>query len=120
MIGFLQMALILIFPFSASPVFATQNYEGRWTENPAWCNNTGGTDEMPITITSRLIETFASSCRVLSVSRKAVKWRIHTSCLDEGQDTKEPRVSHTFFLQVDGDKLTLRNGTSLIKLTRCP
>jgi hypothetical protein len=66
---------------------AASPYERRWTENPAWCRNTraSGTDELPITITRRSIETFASSCRVLSSARKGVAWVLRTSCRDEGQ-----------------------------------
>jgi hypothetical protein len=103
-----------------SGALAAPPYEGRWTENPAWCRNTSGTDELPITITRRSIDTFASSCRVLSVKRVAAEWRIRTSCRDEGQDATEPRVKNTFVLRLAGDRMTMRDMNGMVTLTRCP
>jgi hypothetical protein len=96
-------------------------YEGRWAENPAWCANTraGGTDEMPLTITRRSIETFASSCRVVAVTRRGAAWWLRTRCRDEGQSEREPRVANTFVLRVDGNRLTLRDSAGIQNLTRC-
>ena len=99
--------------------YAAAPYEGRWTENPAWCANTGGNDEMPVTITRRSIERFASSCRVLSTTRKGATWQIRTSCNDEGQSAEEPRQRETFRLLLKGDRLTIRNSTGVVTLTRC-
>ena len=55
---------------AAPAALAQEPYEGRWTEDIAWCRNTraSGTDELPITITQRSIETFASFCRVSRLS----------------------------------------------------
>jgi hypothetical protein len=99
---------------------AAQPYQGRWTENPAWCRNTSGTDELPITITRRSIDAFASSCRVLSVKRVGAEWRIRTSCRDEGQDATEPRVKNTFVLRLAGDRMTMHDMNGVVTLTRCP
>lgn len=98
-------------------------YLGRWSEEPAWCANTGHTDEKPIVITASAIETFASYCRVLSVTRqgaaRSATWRIRTSCRDEGQMENEPRTRVTFVLRVDGDKLAMRDSTGVQNYTRC-
>jgi hypothetical protein len=95
-------------------------YLGRWTENPAWCANTDrNSDDMPITITARAIETCASHCRVLSVKRERVVWRIRTSCRDEGQMENEPRTRATYTLRLIGDKLTMRDNTGVQNFVRC-
>jgi len=116
-----MLTLLLL---AASPhALADAPYEGRWTEDPAWCRNTraSGTDELPMTITRRSIETFASFCRVLSAvrTRRAV-WRLRTSCRDEGQTEQEPRTPVTFVVRVDGNRLYLRNDIGVQNLTRCP
>lgn len=100
---------------------AAQPYLGRWTENPAWCANTraSGTDELPIVITRRAIETFASACRVVSVARQGAAWRLRTTCRDEGQTEQEPRTSVTFVLRLDRGRLILRDDTGTQTLTRC-
>ena len=107
---------------SLSGAHAASPYEGRWTENPAWCRNTraSGTDELPITITRRSIETFASSCRVLSSARKGAAWVLRTSCRDEGQTGTEPRIPDTVTLRVNGNRLSLRDMNGAPNLTRCP
>jgi hypothetical protein len=101
---------------------AASPYEGRWTENPAWCRNTRatGTDELPIVITQRSIETFASSCRVLSVTRKGAVWRLRTSCRDEGQTETEPRIPNTVTLRLNGNRLSLHDINGAQSFTRCP
>ena len=62
MILTLRLLVLLTLPLLATPshALAAQLYEGRWTEDPAWCRNTraSGTDELPITVTRRSIETF--------------------------------------------------------------
>jgi hypothetical protein len=98
---------------------AAEPYEGRWAEKAEWCSKTG-TDEAPITITRRSIETFASSCRVVSIQGKHPLWRIRTLCRDEGQDEKEKRTPVTFSLRVDGDRLAMRDDSGLQNYTRCP
>lgn len=113
-IAFLLPANLLIESASAA-----EPYEGRWAENLEWCKNTG-TDEAPITITRRSIETFASSCRVVSIGGKAPLWRIRTSCRDEGQSEKEKRTPNTFSLRVDGDRLALRDASGVQNFMRCP
>ena len=107
---------------SLSGAHAASPYEGRWTENPAWCRNTraSGTDELPITITRRSIETFASSCRVLSSARKGAAWVLRTSCRDEGQTGTEPRIPDTVTLRVNGNRLSLRDMNGAQNFTRCP
>ena len=105
-----------------SGAHAASPYEGRWTENPAWCRNTraSGTDELPITITRRSIETFASSCRVLSSARKGAVWVLRTSCRDEGQTETEPRIRNTVTLRINGNRLSMRDMNGDHSFTRCP
>ena len=120
----LRLPVILtLLLLALSPAHSQPPYEGRWTEDPAWCRNTraSGTDELPITITRRLIETFASFCLVLSIARTTrTTWRMNTSCRDEGQTENEPRTPVTFELRVDGNTLSLRDDTGVQNLTRCP
>ena len=119
----LPIILSIMLLGAASPALAAEPYEGRWIEDPAWCRNTrkSGTDELPITISRRLIETFASFCRVMSVVRTSRStWRLRTGCRDEGQTENEPRTPVTFELRVDGNRLTLRDDTGARTLTRCP
>ena len=97
---------------------AAEPYEGRWAEKPEWCKSTG-TDEAPITITRRSIETFASSCRVVSIGGKAPLWRMRTLCRDEGESEKEKRTPVTFSLRVDGNRLAMRDGTGVQNFVRC-
>ena len=124
MILTLRLLVLLTLLLLATPprALAAEPY-GRWAEDPAWCRNTraSGTDELPITITRRLIETFASYCRVLSSARTSrAVWRLRTSCRDEGQTEQEPRTPITFVLRVDGNRLYLRNDIDVQNLTRCP
>ncbi len=115
----LTSALLLA---SISLAHAASPYEGRWSESPAWCRNTraSGTDEQPITITRRMIETFASSCRVLSARRRGAVWRLDTSCRDEGQTESEPRTRNPVVLRVDGNRLSMHDSTGVQNFTRCP
>jgi hypothetical protein len=113
------LAVIVVFPATLSIAHAARPYEGRWAEKAEWCSKTG-TDEAPITITRRTIETFASSCRVISIQGKRPLWRIRTLCRDEGQDEKEKRTPITFSLRIDGDRLAMRDDSSLQNYTRCP
>jgi hypothetical protein len=118
----LMFAALALSPTSSA--LAAEPYEGRWAEDIAWCRNTraSGTDNVPITITRRAIETFASSCRVRSTIRKGTDWHLRTSCRDEGQSENEPRTDVTFVLRIDGDRLYLRDSddTGVQTLTRCP
>ncbi len=114
----------VVLALAASPALA-QPYLGRWTEDPARCANTDrSSDDMPVTITARAIETFASHCRVLSVKREKANrnaniWRIRTSCRDEGEMAHEPRTRVTFTLRLNGDNLTMRSGTDVWNFVRC-
>jgi hypothetical protein len=105
---------------SMSGAHAAEPYEGRWSEEAAWCKTPRG-DEAPTTITAKSIDQFASSCRILSVARKGTEWRIRTSCRDEGQSEKEPRIPNTFTLRLDGDKLSMHDtaSASTFNFTRC-
>jgi hypothetical protein len=117
---FLLSTLLLL---ATTPYALAAGYEGRWAEDPTWCRNTraSGTDELPITISRRLVETFASYCRVLSAVRTSrAAWRLRTSCRDEGQAEWEPRTPVTFVLRVSGNGLYLRDDTGVQTLTRCP
>ena len=118
---FLATLALLLTAF-ASPALAAEPYEGRWADDPAWCKNTrqSNTDELPIVISRKSIETFASFCRVLSTTRKGAAWWLHTSCRDEGQTETEPRAQITFVLRVDGNRLYLRDDTGVQNLHRCP
>jgi hypothetical protein len=121
-LALLLMCLLLGLPVS----HAASAYEGRWAENPATCRNTraGNTDDLPIVITRRLIETFAASCRVLSVRRQSAArgtaWRLRTSCRDEGQTETEPRTLDTVVLRVSGNRLSMRDMNGSHSLVRCP
>jgi hypothetical protein len=105
---------------------AAEAYEGRWGDTAASCRNTraSNTDDLPIVITRRLIETFAASCRVLSVKRQGTQpgavWRLRTSCRDEGQTETEPRTMNTVVLRVTGNRLSMRDMNGLQTLIRCP
>jgi len=115
--------LLTLVLLSTTPHALAADYEGRWAEEPAWCRNTraSGTDELPITISRRLVETFASYCRVLSAVRTSrATWRLRTSCRDEGRAEWEPRTPVTFVLRVNGKNLYLRDDTGVQNLTRCP
>jgi len=120
----LVLVLVLVLVLAPAPdARAAQPYEGRWAEDAAWCRNTrkSGTDEMPVTITRRSIETFAAMCRVLSAVRTSrAVWRLRTSCRDEGQTEDESRARINFVLRVDGNRLYLRDDTGVSNLTRCP
>ena len=113
----LLIALALLAPLSAAR--AAEPYEGRWTEDPAWCGNTRRNgDEIPIIITRQSVEQFASLCRVQSVRRSGATWRLDTLCRDEGEDANQ-RIPNRFVLRVDGDKLLMRDGAGVRNLTRC-
>lgn len=117
------LVLLTLLLLATTPHVLAAGYEGRWAEDPAWCRNTraSGTDELPITITRRLVETYASYCRVLSAVRTSrAAWRLRTSCRDEGQAEWEPRTPVTFVLRVDGNTLHLRGNDDIQTLTRCP
>ena len=120
----LRLLVLLLLLLPATTLHALgAGYEGRWAEDPAWCRNTraSGSDELPITISRRLVETFASYCRVLSAVRTSrAAWRLRTSCRDEGQAEWEPRTPVTFVLRVNGNSLSLRDDTGVQNLTRCP
>jgi hypothetical protein len=108
-----------------SPAQAAEPYLGRWAEDPAWCaNSASNTDDVPIAITARAIEFYATYCRVLSVTRQGgarrSSWRIRTSCRGEGESEKEPRTRMTFLLRVSGNRLEMRDGTGVQTFTRCP
>lgn len=119
---FLTALAFLLFPLLLSKsASAAEPYEGRWAEKLEWCKNTNhDTDDAPITITRRSIETFASDCRVISIQGKAPLWRIRTSCRGEGESEKEKRTPMTFSLRVDGDQLAMRDGTGAQNYLRCP
>ena len=116
------LAAALIFLAAAAPAIAAEPYEGRWAEDPAWCGNSraAGSDRMPMTITRKSVETFASRCVVMSVRRVGALWRLQTNCRDEGHDLTEPPVPNTFILRVDGDQLFLRDDRGIQNLIRCP
>jgi hypothetical protein len=101
---------------------AAPAYEGRWGDTLASCRNTraGNTDHLPIVITRRSIETFAASCRVLSVKRQGTGWRLRTNCRDEGQTETEPRTLDTVVLRVSGNTLSMRDMNGSQTLMRCP
>jgi hypothetical protein len=117
------LVLLTVLLLATTPHALAADYEGRWAEDPAWCRNTraSGTDELPITISRRLVETYASYCRVLSAVRMSrAVWRLRTSCRDEGQAEWERRTPVTFVLRVDRNTLQLRDDTGVQNLTRCP
>ena len=97
--------MLLAAPTAALAAIA---YEGRWAEDPAWCGRTraSGGDEIPIVITRRAIEQFASLCVVQSVQRKGATWTLQTLCRDEGQDEKEKPTPNIFVLRIDGAQLS--------------
>jgi hypothetical protein len=116
-------ALFTLLLIATTPHARAAGYEGRWAEDPAWCRNTraSGSDELPVTISRRLVETYASYCRVLSAVRTSrAAWRVRTSCRDKGQAEWEPRTPVTFVLRVNGNSLQLRDDAGVQNLTRCP
>jgi len=114
------IALLLAANLLIETASATEPYEGRWAEKLEWCKNTNrDTDEAPITITRRSIETFASSCRVISIRGKAPLWQMQTSCRDEGESDKESRTPITFSLRVDGNQLPMRDSSGVQNYLRC-
>ena len=119
----LRLPFALALLLASLPIgHAAPAYEGRWGDTLASCRNTraGNTDDLPIVITRRSIETFAASCRVLSVKRQGTGWRLRTSCRDEGQTETEPRNLDTVVLRVSGNRLSMRDMNGSQTLTRCP
>jgi hypothetical protein len=113
----IALAVLLAAPAGA---IAAEPYEGRWTEDLAWCRNTRRNgDEIPITITRHSVEQFASLCRVQAVRRSGATWRLDTLCRDEGEDA-EQRIANRFELRVDGDKLVMHDTAGVRHFTRCP
>ena len=114
----LALAVLLAAPAVA---LAASPYEGRWAEDAAWCGRTraSGGDEIPIVITRRGIEQFASFCMVQSVRRRGSTWTLHTLCRDEGEDEKASRTPITFVLRVDGEQLYMRDNTGVRNFQRC-
>lgn len=119
--GGLAVALFVVLTFAPALAQVPSIAHGRWSEDPAWCANTAqdGTDEMPITITADEIETFASSCRVLSAVRDGDAWRLKTTCRDEGQSEREPRTPVTFEMRITGQRMALRDPIDERSLTKC-
>jgi hypothetical protein len=115
----IALALLLVTPTAA---LSANAYEGRWAEDPAWCGRTraSGGDEIPIVITRRAIEQFASVCAVQSVRRQGATWTLRTLCRDEGEDEKAKRTPNTFVLRVDGAQLSMRDNTGVRNFLRCP
>jgi hypothetical protein len=119
----LRLPFALVLLLASCPVaHAAPAYEGRWGDTPASCRNTrsSNTDDLPIVITRRSIETFAASCRVLSVKRQGAVWQLRTSCRDEGQTETEPRTLNTVVLRVSGNRLSMRDMNGSQTLIRCP
>jgi hypothetical protein len=116
----MRQALCLLAVLVASPAFAGSPYEGRWAEDAAWCSRTraSGGDEIPIVITRRAVEQFASLCAVQSVRRRSGIWTLQTLCRDEGEDQAR-RTPNTFVLRVDGDQLSMRDTAGVRNFTRC-
>jgi hypothetical protein len=114
----IALALLLAAPAGA---LAAPPYEGRWAEDPAWCGRTraSGGDEIPIVITRRAVEQFASMCTVQSARRRGATWTLHTLCRDEGEDEKAKRTPNTFVLRVDGAQLYMRDNTGIRNFLRC-
>jgi hypothetical protein len=101
----------LVLASTLSPVLAqSAPYLGRWAEKPETCSNPTdhSTDDIPITITRRSIETFASSCRILGIDQRGEEVRIRTSCRDEGEMENEPRTPITFTLRLKGNRMTAK------------
>jgi hypothetical protein len=116
--GVLALLVLLV----GLPANAAAPYEGRWAEDAAWCARTrqNGTDEIPITITARAIEQFASICMIQSVRKPRGGWWLYTLCRDEGQDQKEKPTPVIFVVRVDGERLYLRDTTGIRNFLRCP
>lgn len=111
------LALLLALPL---PALAAPSYEGRWAEESAWCAHTRANgDEIPIVITRRAVEQFASHCAVQSVKHRRAIWTLRTLCRDEGEDANAKRTPNTFVLRVDGDQLYMRDIAGIRNFTRC-
>jgi hypothetical protein len=117
------LGALLLVSACVSPALAAYPFEGYWAAEPRICVDTPDreTDNIPIHISRRSVETFASSCRIRSIRRSRGAWRLRTICRDEGQDGTEPRTAVTFILRMTGDRLMLRSGSEPAEsLVRCP
>jgi hypothetical protein len=93
-------------------------YVGRWTDQPSWCRNRVGTDELPLVIGARNLEGVEWACRFEQVSGSHPEWRIAARCQGEGMTNRE-----RFVFRVEGNAMRLtyvNRGNRTHRLVRCP
>lgn len=93
-------------------------YVGRWTDQPNWCRNREGTDELPLVISARGLEGVEWSCRFEQVTGSHPEWRVAARCRGEGMTNRERFV---FRLEGNGMRLTyVDRGNRTHRVVRCP
>ncbi len=93
-------------------------YVGRWTEQPAWCRNRVGTDELPLVIHARRLEGVEWACTFQQVNGTHPEWRVTARCNGEGMTNRE-----RFVFRVEGNAMRLTyvdRGNRTHRVTRCP
>ncbi len=93
-------------------------YVGRWAEQPGWCRNRVGTDELPLVIAARSLEGVEWACRFEQVSGSHPEWRITARCQGEGMTNRE-----RFVFRVEGNAMRMTyvdRGNRTYRAVRCP
>lgn len=116
-------AMISLLWSTPLPALAAQPFEGRWSENPAWCSpgHQGTIDEQPIVITAKRIDLYVSSCRVDRITKAGAGFRLRTMCREEGEERENPAHPSTFTLTLKGDRMRITDeGSTTWEVVRCP
>ena len=93
-------------------------YVGRWANQPAWCRNRVGTDELPLTIRQRSLDGVEWACRFVHVTGAHPEWRVTARCEGEGMTNRE-----RFVFRVEGNRMRmtyLDRGNRTFTAVRCP
>jgi len=118
--SFYSLASGLMLSMLSLPTFAAQPFEGRWSENLAWCSpdHDGAIDERPIIITTKEIDIYVSWCRIDKVTKAGDRFRLQTMCQEEGETG--PTSPETFTLNVTGDLMKITTRLASWNVQRCP
>jgi hypothetical protein len=93
-------------------------YVGRWTDQPSWCRNRVGTDELPLVIRARSLEGVEWACTFQQISGAHPEWRVTARCNGEGMTNRE-----RFVFRMDGNAMRLTyvdRGNRTHRVIRCP